>query len=164
MNRALAALPLAAVVLALAGCSAGAPLSAPSPVAPAAATQQPPPPPAAPDLEETICSKFTAEVMPQVVKAMSAGVGVGVANPPYAWAQRVLMRDDARLSHWAGLITTAVENGTLADPDGSQFAGYLGDAGLALAIVGGPDSTAVQAQQAAADVGEVNGYCKYDAS
>jgi ABC-type transport system substrate-binding protein len=154
---------VAVITLGGAGKAAPAPAASPS-ASPYTAPEAAPAPSPTPDLEMTVCADFTAQIMPTVAKAASEGIGAGVPNPPYAWAQRVLMRDDRKLSHWAYLITTAANEGDLSDPDAPLFANYLGDAGLDLAIVGNPYSTAAQAQQAAVAVGEVNGYCKYDAS
>jgi hypothetical protein len=102
--------------------------------------------------------------MPNVAKSASEGVGTGTPNPPYSWAERKLLRDASRLAHWSYVITSAANAGNLLDPNAAQFANYLGNAGIALGVVAAPDSTASDAQAAAVDVGQVNGYCKYDAS
>jgi hypothetical protein len=109
-----------------------------------------------PDIEITVCARFDRFVFPGIAATLHNAVGKGTPNPPYRPAQAKLLRDDLKLSHWSSLVESQANDST--------FAGYLLEAGAMLGVVGGPYSTALQAETAASDIGHVNGYCKYDAS
>jgi hypothetical protein len=155
-------------LLAVAGLASGCGGQAGPPTAPTHGSPTPTVQPAVatsaapPSAEMMVCAEFTREVLPDVAKAASEGIGTGAPNPPYSWAERTLLKDESKLTHWSYTVRSAANGGDLQDPDAVSFADFLGSAGIALGVVAGPYSTAADADAAATDVGEVNGYCKYD--
>jgi hypothetical protein len=87
--------------------------------------------------------------LPGIAATLHQAIGTGTPNPPYSPAEAKLFQDDSKLSRWSYLVESKADNAT--------FANYLGDAGAALGVVGAPDSTSLQADTAAEDVGRVNG-------
>ncbi len=156
-------LTAAGVALLAAGCASSHSTTGASPAA-LAPTTQPVKTPTyatptsnpAPDIEMTVCTDFDRLVLPGIAATLHNAIGTGTPNPPYSPAEAKLLRDDSKLSRWSYLVESQA--------DDAAFANYLGNAGTALGIVGAPYSTSSQAETAAQDVGDVNGYCKYDAS
>ena len=131
----------AALAAALAGCASThhpAATSTQAAATAAAATAAPAPaPPTGP--EPRICGKVRA-IIPQVLNAVQhKHLGA-------------LERDGGKFTGWSHTALFAAHD--------SQFANYLADAGIDLAILASPTGPAYL-HKAGVAMGKVNGYCKY---
>lgn len=132
-----AALAAAAV---LAGCGGTAARHSAGPSAPPATQAAAPATSAPPSPEARICVRFRS-VLPHILKAVARKDG------------SALLRYAVKLGRWSHPLFTAYDF-SLAD--------YLGAASGKLIATASPVG-ALYARQDAADLGKVNGYCKYDA-
>ncbi len=131
----LIAVPSAVLLLAACGAShpaAPSPATVPSPV-PVVTSQ-------APDPEVTVCEQFRAD-LPGILY----------------WLEHPSLTPLLHYESVLGAMSTTV----LDEYSDATFANYLSDAAVAVGTTGAPGGSAYAAT-AAADLGEVNGYCEYD--
>jgi len=93
---------------------------------------------APPSPEDRICARFRS-ALPRILPALAHD------------RTAVLLHWDGKMGHWSYIATFTAHD--------AVFANYLGDAATATGLAGNPGG---DPRHAAALLGKVNGYCKYD--